>query len=180
MTRASGTQSKPFWGKSIGRPWRPSIRRVYFGLADVDAWFRRTCELEDVVELSVRGDALRRSSPTLLHRATRVPNSELMRLLLQQGLDPNALDEQGCTPLDTVPSFEGESLAVARQLVAAGGKLGEGRRGLLQAAQQGYYGLVCLLAQAGFRDAKDPHSGKSAHALALEARHFRTAEVLAG
>jgi hypothetical protein len=162
--------------KKLGAPLQPFCDD--FGIADVDAWFRKRLELEDVVELVARGEALRRASTSLLHGATRVPNGELMRLLLQQGLDPNALDQGGGTPLDAVVSFEGESLAVARQLIAAGGRLGEARHGLLRAAREGYFPLVSLFARAGFKEAVDPHSGKSAQALALEGRHFRTAEAL--
>ncbi|KAL8713773.1 MAG: hypothetical protein Q9220_002300 [cf. Caloplaca sp. 1 TL-2023] len=56
---------------------------------------------------------------SLMHTASRMRNTDLVKLLIQQGADVNAPDEDGITPLHGALSFE-DNYQLARLLIEAG------------------------------------------------------------
>lgn len=63
---------------------------------------------------------------TPLHEAANRGDRNAVRLLLDAGADPNAVDEGGCTPLHE--ALKHPHLQVARMLVAAGSQLDANNR----------------------------------------------------
>ncbi|CAG9794413.1 unnamed protein product [Diatraea saccharalis] len=118
---------------------------------------------------------------TVLSTAAAQGNVEVVRQLLDRGLDEHHRDNSGWTPLHYA-AFEGH-IEVCEALLEAGAKVDEadndGKGALMLAAQEGHTALVqTLIDDWGAPVDQHAHDGKTALRLAALEGHFDTVRAL--
>lgn len=142
-----------------------------------DAWHI----LKSLLDHGGKADMRDRSGQTPMMLAARRGYAGQLELLLARGADPDSVDNQGQSAL--YYAIRNGHVGTVQALIRAGANLelrarGNGRTPLMTAAMSNQFLIVNELLLAGADKKAQDKSGKTAHDLAEDAKHFRLAEVL--